>query len=226
MLCNSSRDEIFLTTMINLAKPNIYVILDIPLLEKLGRNPREVMLRAVEGGARIFQIRHKDADDLPVYQLAVELVHLAEQLDALLIINDRLDVALAAGAHGVHLGETDLPIFAARKLAGGNFIIGASARTVARAKQAQYEGADYIGYGAMFATSTKTDARPGSVETLKAIMASVEIPVYAIGGINAENVRVIKSAGCNRVCIGSGIIAADDIENTTRQIWRMLDDYK
>ena len=208
--------------MVRLDAPNIYVILDIPVIRGAGREPESVMEQAAGGGAKIFQLRYKGVDDGVLYEYAVKLAELARELGVMFIVNDRIGVALAAGADGVHLGEDDLPISAARKIAGENFVIGASARSFEAARRAEREGASYIGYGAIFPTGTKSDAVPGSIDTLLEIAQKVRIPVYAIGGINGDNVGKLVSYGIRRVCVGAGIIAAGDVYEATRTIWETI----
>ncbi|RKZ25779.1 thiamine phosphate synthase, partial [bacterium] len=143
---------------------------------------------------------------------------------AIFIVNDSLSVALAVGADGVHLGEDDLPVYAARKIVPENFIIGASVSSVENALKVEREGADYIGYGAIFDTNTKPDAHRGKIEVLKKIQSAVEIPVFAIGGINRKNVLKIVKAGCKRVCMASGIIFEKDIASAVKKIFKILED--
>ena len=126
---------------------------------------------------------------------------------ALFIINDRLDIAQAVGADGVHLGQSDMPIEEARKILKDKFLIGATARNIEEAKRAELLGADYIGSGAIFGTSTKDNAKKLEMEELKKIVASVKIPVFAIGGININNVGSLKNIGLQGICAVSGILS-------------------
>ncbi|MCD6595163.1 thiamine phosphate synthase [bacterium] len=203
---------------------NIYVILDISLIEKFDKNPVDVMKSANDGGAKIFQLRYKGATEGEIYRIGAELAPVAKDLGAIFIINDSLSVAMALRSDGVHLGEDDLPIFAARKIAGNNFIIGASASSVEVAMQAEKEGASYIGYGAVFSTTTKKNTCPGSIDGLKQVMKAVNIPVFPLGGINADNADKIAKIGCRKVCIASGIIAQQNVKIETEKIIAILQD--
>lgn len=196
----------------------IYVILDMGLIERYGKNAAEIMTRSFSAGAKIFQLRHKGIFEKKLFEEASALARIAKDIGALLIVNDSLSVALASGANGVHLGEEDLPITAARAISSKDFIIGASARSIERARRAQEEGANYIGYGAMFPTQTKENIVMGSIAELKKMMTSVKIPIFCLGGINENNIFSIVDAGCKRICVASAVIMAEDIEKTTRNL--------
>lgn len=208
--------------MLKLIDIRLYVILDISLLMQLGRGAIAVMEQAFSGGADIFQLRHKGATEKTLYSEATMLVPVAKKLGVPFIVNDSLSVALASGADGVHLGEDDLPISAARQIAPQGFIIGASASSVNSAIAAEENGADYIGYGAIFPTQTKYDAQKGSIDELKKIMRSVKIPVFALGGINTENLSRLLEIGCRRVCVASGIIGTQHPNNSAQKIKNIL----
>ena len=135
-----------------------------------------------------------------------------------LIINDRVDIALAVDADGVHLGQSDLPARVARKLLGPEKIIGVSARNTALAQAAEEDGADYLGVGAMYATGTKQDAKVITREELLAIRAAVKIPIVAIGGIKQKNVKDLKNTGIDGLAVVSAVIAAEDIQNAAREM--------
>ncbi len=210
--------------MISLHNINLYIILDIPLLENLGKNSVDVMEQLFYGGAKIFQLRHKGVFEKELYDEAMPLSATAKKLGAIFIVNDSLSVALAANADGVHLGEDDLPIAAARKIAPKNFIIGASVSSVKSAMNAAQNGADYIGYGAIFQTNTKVDAANGKIDELQKIMQAVKIPVFAIGGINKDNIFNLIEIGCNRVCIASGILTQNNVKYAANEILKYLKD--
>ncbi len=212
--------------MISLADVRLYVILDMPLLRRCGRDPLDVFWRAYRGGARMFQIRYKGVLEGELYRCAASIASEVRKTDALLIVNDSLSVALAVGADGVHLGSDDLPVAAARSVAGEGFIIGASTCSVDDAIAAQGQGADYIGYGAVFPTATKADAKLGSLDELKKVLAAVSIPVFPLGGINEGNVGMVASVGVDRVCVGSGVICADDPERAAAAIISALEERK
>ncbi|MCS7301472.1 MAG: thiamine phosphate synthase [Fimbriimonadales bacterium] len=196
----------------------LYVITD-PLV----RDPVQTVRMALEGGARIVQLRDKQATTRQLVQTAQALRTLTRQHGALLIVNDRLDVALAAGADGVHLGQDDLPVALARRIAGDALIIGVSAETVEEAQQAQADGANYLGVGPMFATQTKPDAgAPVGPERLRAIKSAVAIPVFGIGGITLQNAGAVLAAGADGICVASAIVGAPDPRAATRQFLALL----
>ena len=212
--------------MYSIGTVQLYVIIDITLLENAGRCAMKVMEQALSGGAQMFQMRHKGVPEGLFFTEAKYLVPIAKKAGVPFIINDSISVAMACGADGVHLGEDDLPVESARKLAGRDFIIGATARNVAKAIECERDGADYVGYGAIFQTSTKTDAQSGSLDELKKILDAVKISVFPLGGINENNILKIVQIGCNRVCVASGIILSDDPKNSARKIYLTLTSYK
>lgn len=179
----------------------------------------EAVLR---GGADIIQLREKSLTSRELFELAVRVRAVTDRYDVPLIINDRTDIALAADAAGVHLGQSDLPCDAARKLLGEKKIIGVTAPTVELAKRAQAQGADYIGVGAMFATSTKSDAKANTKENLAAIRAAVSIPIVIIGGVKRSNVLEFAGMGINGAAVISDIIADSDPETAARQMKNIL----
>ncbi len=203
---------------ISLDDIRLYVILDIPTLHRAKRDAADIMREVYPLGVRVFQLRHKSVSSGELYREAVHLVDVARELGALLIVNDDLSVALASDADGVHLGEEDLPVSAARRIAPEGFIIGASASSIASAIQAERDGADYIGYGALFPTETKRDAKAGKLDELVEIVNEVDIPVFAIGGIDEDNVEEVVKAGCGRVCVASGIILAKSPSRAVKNI--------
>ena len=153
-----------------------------------------------------------------ILALARTLLPLCRARKVPLLINDRVDIALAAGADGVHLGQDDLPLPEARALLGPDRILGATSHTVEEALRAQAEGADYLGVGAMFPTGTKTDTVPTSADTLKAICAAVSIPVVAIGGINAENLPTLAGTGIAGAAVVSAIFSQSDFTTAARTL--------
>lgn len=175
---------------------------------------KEEFLRRVEaalrGGVTIMQLREKERTTREYLELAEAVHGLTKQYHVPLIIDDRLDVAMAVDAEGVHLGQSDLPIHVARKLFGEGKIIGATTKTVPQALEAYAQGADYLGVGAIFPTTTKVKTILTSVETLDAICKAVPIPVNAIGGLNAENLDVLKGIPIAGVCAVSAIMKAAD----------------
>jgi len=162
---------------------------------------------AIKGGVEIVQLREKKISTKDFYEKALKVKEICKNYGALFIINDRLDIAQAVEADGVHLGQSDMPIEEARKILKDKFLIGATARNIEEAKRAELLGADYIGSGAIFGTSTKDNAKKLEMEELKKIVASVKIPVFAIGGININNVGSLKNIGLQGICAVSGILS-------------------
>ena len=162
---------------------------------------------AIKGGVKIVQLREKNISTKDFYEKALKVKEICKNYGALFIINDRLDIAQAVGADGVHLGQSDMPIEKAREILKNRFLIGATARNIEEAKRAELLGADYIGSGAIFGTSTKDNAKKLEMEELKKIVASVKIPVFAIGGININNVGILKNIGLQGICSVSGILS-------------------
>lgn len=173
--------------------------------------------QAILGGATIVQLREKDLSTLQFYTVARDVKELTSKYNIPLIINDRLDIALAVDADGLHIGQDDMPLEIARKLLGKDKIIGLSTSTIEEAKLAEEQGADYIGVGAIFPTTTKNDADAVSLEQLKQIKDSVKIPVVAIGGINEENYRLPMSCGIDGIAVISAILSKRDIKAATER---------
>ena len=173
---------------------------------------------ALVGGVTCLQLREKEASAGEILTLARTLLPLCRARRVPLLINDRVDIALTAGADGVHLGQEDLPLPEARALLGPDRILGATAHTVAEALRAQAAGADYLGVGAMFPTGTKTDTVPTSADTLKAICAAVSIPVVAIGGVNAQNLPTLAGTGIAGAAVVSAIFSQSDLTAAARAL--------
>ena len=165
---------------------------------------------AIESGVKIVQLREKNLSSKDFYEKALKVKEICKSYEVLFIINDRLDIAQAVEADGVHLGQSDMPIEKAREILKDKFLIGATARNIEEAKKAELLGADYIGSGAIFGTSTKDNAKKLEMEDLKKIVNSVKIPVFAIGGININNVSMLKNIGLQGVCSVSGILSEKD----------------
>lgn len=173
---------------------------------------------ALDGGVTCLQLREKEASAGEILALARALLPLCRARRVPLLINDRVDIALAAGADGVHLGQDDLPLPEARALLGPDRILGATAHTVEEALRAQAEGADYLGVGAMFPTGTKTNTIPTSADTLKAICAAVSIPVVAIGGVTAQNLPTLAGTGIAGAAVVSAIFSQSDLTAAARAL--------
>ena len=184
---------------------------------------------ALEGGATMIQIRDKDV--LPYAGSAeknevLEIRRICHEYNAPLIINDNVQFALEIDADGVHLGQDDMDPAEARKLLGPDKIIGVTAKTVEQAKTAESKGADYLGSGAVFGSTTKLDAKPMTKALLKEITASVDIPVVAIGGINADNAGSLVGTGIAGIAVVGGIFASDDIKQAAKKLSHICDEYK
>lgn len=165
---------------------------------------------ALENGATCVQLREKELDDAAFLAEAKELAALCKSYGVPFIVNDRVDIAIACGADGVHVGQEDMAASDVRRQVGDGMLIGVSAHTVEEAVEAVQNGADYLGLGAVFSTSTKTDVSTMSYETLKAICAAVDVPTVAIGGINAGNLMQLAGSGVDGVAVVSAIFAQSD----------------
>lgn len=195
---------------------SIYLVTDEACLH--GRPLLECVQEALAAGVTLVQYRAKAADGGVLYAEACRLKELCDKYNVPLIINDRLDIALAVGAAGVHLGQDDLPCAVARRLLGEDYIIGVSAHNPAEAVQAVSEGADYLGCGAVFGTATKHDVAKLGLENLRAIRKSVAVPMVGIGGITADNYAEVLATGADGAAIVSGILAQDDISAVVKKL--------
>ena len=173
---------------------------------------------ALKGGATCVQLREKELDGTALLEEAKVLAALCRRYGVPLIINDNVEVALASGADGVHVGQDDLTVEQVRRLAGDRLIVGVSAHSVEQALAAQAGGADYLGVGAVFATATKSDARVLPRETLAEICRAVDIPVVAIGGIGEDNLLQLAGTGVDGAALVSAIFSAPDIEGQCRKL--------
>ncbi len=169
-----------------------------------------IVEKACEGGATLVQLREKERSSREYLCLARAVRQVTDRFQVPLIIDDRLDIALAAGAAGIHVGAEDLPVAEIRRIAGDSLIIGATAKTVEAALQAQRSGADYLGTGAIFPTTTKVKTVLTDVSVLREICRTVSIPVCAIGGLNAENCGILKDSGCAGIAVVSAIMKSED----------------
>ena len=195
---------------------SIYLVTDEACLH--GRPLLGCVEEALAAGVTLVQYRAKAADGGVLYAEACRLKELCDKYNVPLIINDRLDIALAVGAAGVHLGQDDLPCAVARRLLGEDFIIGVSAHNPAEAEQAVSEGADYLGCGAVFGTATKHDVAKLGLENLRAIRKAVAVPMVGIGGITADNYAEVLATGADGAAIVSGILAQDDIGAVVKKL--------
>jgi thiamine-phosphate pyrophosphorylase len=189
---------------------SLYLVTDRDILGD--RDLCTAMEEAISGGVSIVQLREKNISSLDFYNSALKVKKVTDKYNIPLIINDRLDIALAIDAAGVHLGQSDLPCEIARKILGENKILGISTATLEEAVLAKKQGADYLGVGAMFSTSTKLNTRSVSISSLKEIRNTVNIPVVAIGGINHTNYKKLISANIDGFAVVSAILGQDNIK--------------
>ena len=196
----------------------LYVLTD----AHMGGSHVAIARAALRGGARIIQLRDKTTPARPLLQIARELRRLTREFDALLLINDQLDLALLCEADGVHLGPEDWPIADVRAVVPRDFLIGASCGTPAQARAAQRAGADTIGIGAIYATQTKTDAGGAiGLDGLRAVMHATNLPAAAIGGVGPDNIGAVAACGAPMACVISAIANAGDeaaMEAATREL--------
>lgn len=202
---------------------SIYLVTDDGCLQ--GRTLLDCVREALEGGVTLVQYRAKTASSAEMYAEALQLKALCNSFKVPLIINDRLDIAMAVGAAGVHLGQDDLPCAAARKILGEDYIIGVSAHNPAEAAEALESGADYLGCGAVFGTATKADVKKLGTDGLAAICKAKGLPVVGIGGVTADNYREVRAAGADGAAIVSGILAQPDIRATVEAIARVSQEF-
>ena len=202
---------------------SIYLVTDDGCLQ--GRALLDCVREALESGVTLVQYRAKTASSAEMYAEALQLKALCDSFNVPLIINDRLDIAMAVGAAGVHLGQDDLPCAVARKLLGEDYIIGVSAHNPAEAKAALQSGADYLGCGAVFGTATKADVKKLGTEGLAAICREKGLPVVGIGGVTADNYREVRAAGADGAAIVSGILAQPDIRATVKAIDKVSQEF-
>ena len=202
---------------------SIYLVTDDGCLQ--GRALIDCVREALEGGVTLVQYRAKTASSAEMYDEALQLKALCDSFNVPLIINDRLDIAMAVGAAGVHLGQDDLPCAAARRILGEDYIIGVSAHNPAEARAALLCGADYLGCGAVFGTATKADVKKLGTDGLAAICKAKGLPVVGIGGVTADNYREVRAAGADGAAIVSGILAQPDIRATVRAIAKISQEF-
>lgn len=202
---------------------SIYLVTDEGCLQ--GRALLDCVREALDGGVTLVQYRAKTASSAEMYAEALQLKALCDSFNVPLIINDRLDIAMAVGAAGVHLGQDDLPCAVARRILGEDYIIGVSAHNPAEAKAALQSGADYLGCGAVFGTATKADVKKLGTDGLAAICKAKGLPVVGIGGVTADNYREVRAAGADGAAIVSGILAQPDIRATVEAIAKISQEF-
>lgn len=178
---------------------------------------------AIAGGADTIQFRQKSGSTREMIEVARQMKKLCADAGMTFIVNDRVDVAIAAGADGVHLGQDDFPIPLARELLGEGRIIGGSAATIAEARKCLSEGADYVGFGPVYPTSSKEDAGPVSgIDILKQVVETIPLPIIAIGGVSAENIAEVIRAGAHGIAVISAVCCQEDPERATRELHKAL----
>ncbi|MCD8188299.1 MAG: thiamine phosphate synthase [Ruminococcus sp.] len=174
--------------------------------------------KSIEGGVTCIQLREKELDDEEFLNEALEIKKICNKYNVPFIINDNVEVALKCGADGIHVGQSDMNAGSLRRLVGEEMIIGVSAGTVDEALEAAANGADYIGTGSVFVTSTKDDADHVTYDTLKEICSAVEIPVVAIGGITRENIQELQGSGVDGIAVVSALFAQEDIKSAAAEL--------
>lgn len=177
---------------------------------------------AIKGGVSVVQIREKTADTLDFYNLALKVKEITQKYDVPLIINDRVDVALAIDADGVHVGQSDMPCDVTRALVGPDKIVGISAATIEEARKPESDGADYIGTGAVFPTATKDDAPKITKKDLKEIVESINIPVVAIGGITLDNAHELTDTGIAGLSVVSAIMSSENPKKSSEELLKIF----
>lgn len=202
----------------------LYVIIDTQSLK--GRSHVEVAQQALKGGARTIQLRDKTPDKRVLLPIALQLKKLCAEHNALFIMNDYLDLALASDADGLHLGQQDLPIGVVRKLLPADKILGCSANTVEQAVAGQAEGADYIGVGCIYPTASKDDVIVVGEERIREMKKAVKLPLVAIGGINEKNAAEVINAGADAIAVISAVVGAESPEAAARELVKKIEGTK
>ncbi len=178
----------------------------------------EAVEQAIIGGCTMIQLREKNISTLDYYNLALDIKKITDKYNIPLIINDRIDIAMAVGADGVHIGQKDIPVNVARKIIGEKMLLGVSVISVKEAVKAVKDGADYLGVGAIFPTKTKSDADFVSIEELKNIRQIIHVPIVVIGGVSTENAMLFGSMGIDGLAVISAIIAQKEIKQAAETL--------
>jgi thiamine-phosphate pyrophosphorylase len=199
----------------------LYVIVDTQILGS--RDTIDAARKAIRGGAKVIQLRDKQHTKGELLAIAQKLKDLCHKSNILFIVNDYLDIAIAAEADGLHIGQEDLPLSVVRKELPIDKIVGLSTTTLGRAQKAEAEGADYIAVGSIFSSPTKTSANVVGLKHLNQVRKKVSIPIVAIGGINKDNVREVMAAGADSAAVISSVLAQKDIESATRQLVQAIE---
>ncbi len=194
---------------------SLYVITDENLIKKdIGK----AVEKAIKGGATVVQYRAKNKDSKTMYKEAQEIKKVCDRYNVPLIINDRVDIALAVNADGVHVGQEDLDVEVVRRIIGFDKIVGLSTKNLKQVKEGNHLPVDYIGFGSIFPTETKEDAKVSGIENLKKAIEISLVPVVAIGGINISNVDEVLSAGCTNIAVVSAVFKGKDIEENAKKL--------
>jgi thiamine-phosphate pyrophosphorylase len=204
----------------DLSRCRLYGILDLAYVD--AGDARAAIDKMIDGGVDLIQLRAKAEPAVEIGRLAAEAHRATQQRGIPLIINDHAEIARNVPAEGVHVGQDDVPIAEAREIAGPNCVVGKSTHSVDQAIRAFYEGADYIGFGPIFATPTKPDYSPIGLDEIRKVHDAVRIPIFCIGGIKLETLPDVIAAGARRVVIVSGLLQAKDIASYARSAKKML----
>ncbi len=199
----------------------LYVIIDTQVLG--GRSYREAATQVIQAGVKVIQLRDKVMEKKLLLPIAQELQHFCRQHGVLFIMNDYLDIALAVGADGLHIGQDDLPVEEARRLLPLDKILGVSAATAEQAQEAEFAGADYIGVGCIYPTSSKDNIELVGVERVRELRRATKLPLVAIGGINRSNAREVIEAGAGSVCVISAVLNAPDMRRAAEDIIKTIE---
>lgn len=194
----------------------LYLVTDRSLMSSATLS--EAVEQAVLGGCTMVQLREKRISSLDFFNLAKEIKNITRKYNVPLIINDRIDIAMSVGADGIHIGQSDIPARAARRIIGKNMLLGVSASCLREAVQAQNDGADYLGVGAIFPTGTKSDAKAVSFDELRKIRREISLPIVAIGGINEENVNRFTGIGIDGLAVVSAVISKPNIREAAASL--------
>lgn len=209
--------------MLNKNRCILYAITDRTWLN--GRSLEDVVEQSLMGGVDIIQLREKNLDFNSFLESAIKIKKLTEKYNVPLIINDNIEVCRQSNADGVHIGQGDTPLSKARKVLGKDKIIGVTAKTIQQALEAQLNGADYLGVGAMFGSTTKKDAIPLTFQQLADIRKSITIPIVAIGGINANNIDKFANTNVDGIAIVSAIYGQTDIKSATENLLAKISNF-
>lgn len=183
----------------------------------------DIITTACKSGVTLVQLREKSVSSKRYFELALAVKKITDRFNVPLIIDDRVDICLAVDAAGVHIGDSDLPVTVVRHILGPDKILGVSVKSVERADEIITQGADYFGVGAIYPTKTKVVTKHTSIETLKAIVSRVNVPVNAIGGIKEHNIKTLQGSGIAGICVVSDIMQADNVESKVKQLLQAVE---